>query len=151
MRSLNCEAHRLRFNGSWNSIYFPIWFLIPTKSICSRIGGTHYTHCSQIYTQIGDYFLLPLFFCFLCNFTEPISFMDTPTVQSARENAEAIISCKVKGDPEPSVSWYFNGQLLNGKLLFVSFVGILKYTRGWVVQNWIKLILTNTHTAHTHI
>lgn len=63
-----------------------------------------------------------IFFLRACNFTEPISFMDTPTVQSARENTEAIISCRVKGDPEPSVSWYFNGQLLNGKLLFISFV-----------------------------
>lgn len=49
--------------------------------------------------------------------TEPISFMDTPIVQSARENSEALITCMVKGDPEPSVSWYYNGQLLNGMYL----------------------------------
>lgn len=49
--------------------------------------------------------------------TEPISFMDTPIVQSARENSEALITCMVKGDPEPSVSWYYNGQILNGTYL----------------------------------
>lgn len=35
--------------------------------------------------------------------------MDTPTVQSAQENNDATIRCEVKGDPEPAVSWYFNG------------------------------------------
>lgn len=38
--------------------------------------------------------------------------MDTPTVQSAREKNDATIRCEVKGDPEPDVSWYFNGQLI---------------------------------------
>lgn len=41
--------------------------------------------------------------------------MDTPVVQSAREDKDAMIQCMVKGDPEPTVSWYFNGQLLNCK------------------------------------
>jgi Immunoglobulin domain len=36
--------------------------------------------------------------------------MDTPPVQSAREDKDATILCEVKGDPEPSVSWYYNGR-----------------------------------------
>lgn len=54
--------------------------------------------------------------------TEPISFMDTPIVQSARENSEALITCMVKGDPEPSVSWYYNGQLLNGMYILITYL-----------------------------
>ncbi|XP_035908761.1 neural cell adhesion molecule 2-like isoform X2 [Anopheles stephensi] len=43
---------------------------------------------------------------------EPISFRDTSTVQTAVEDKDATIRCEVKGHPEPSVSWYFNGQPL---------------------------------------
>uniref|UniRef100_A0A1S4H1B3 Neural cell adhesion molecule 1 n=1 Tax=Anopheles gambiae TaxID=7165 RepID=A0A1S4H1B3_ANOGA len=43
---------------------------------------------------------------------EPISFRDTNTVQTAVEDKDATIRCEVKGHPEPSVSWYFNGQPL---------------------------------------
>lgn len=49
---------------------------------------------------------------------EPISFRDTNTVQTAAEDKDATIRCEVRGHPEPSVSWYFNGQPLfppNGK------------------------------------
>ncbi|XP_058453999.1 neural cell adhesion molecule 2-like [Malaya genurostris] len=49
---------------------------------------------------------------------EPISFRDTRTVQTAVEDKDATIRCEVRGHPEPSVSWYFNGQPLfppNGK------------------------------------
>lgn len=48
---------------------------------------------------------------------EPISFMDTPVVQSVREEKDALIRCMVKGDPEPTVSWYYNGMQLNRKSL----------------------------------
>lgn len=43
---------------------------------------------------------------------EPISFRDTSTVQTATEDKDATIRCEVRGHPEPSVSWYFNGQPL---------------------------------------
>ncbi|XP_055591877.1 neural cell adhesion molecule 2-like [Uranotaenia lowii] len=49
---------------------------------------------------------------------EPISFRDTNTVQTAVEDKDATIRCEVRGHPEPSVSWYFNGKPLfppNGK------------------------------------
>ncbi|EDS35755.1 conserved hypothetical protein [Culex quinquefasciatus] len=49
---------------------------------------------------------------------EPISFRDTRTVQTAIEDKDATIRCEVRGHPEPSVSWSFNGQPLfppNGK------------------------------------
>jgi len=36
--------------------------------------------------------------------------MDTPIIQSAREGSDDTIRCEVKGDPEPTVMWYFNGQ-----------------------------------------
>lgn len=36
--------------------------------------------------------------------------MDTPIFQNATENKDATIRCEVKGNPEPSVSWYYNGQ-----------------------------------------
>ncbi|XP_052866717.1 neural cell adhesion molecule 2-like [Anopheles cruzii] len=44
---------------------------------------------------------------------EPISFRDTSNVQTAVEDKDATIRCEVKGHPEPSVSWYFNGQPLH--------------------------------------
>lgn len=31
--------------------------------------------------------------------SEPISFVDTPVVQSLREDRDAVIRCMVKGDP----------------------------------------------------
>lgn len=37
-------------------------------------------------------------------------------MQSVKENEEAFIKCMVTGDPEPSVSWYYNGQPLNCKI-----------------------------------
>lgn len=43
---------------------------------------------------------------------EPISFRDTNVIQTAVEDRDATIRCEVRGHPEPSVSWYFNGQPL---------------------------------------
>ncbi|CAO1325840.1 unnamed protein product, partial [Diamesa serratosioi] len=45
----------------------------------------------------------------------PISFEAYPNVQTAKEDQDATIKCKVKGVPEPKISWYFNGQqIVNG-------------------------------------
>lgn len=35
--------------------------------------------------------------------------MDTPTFQNATENKDATIRCEVKGNPDPTVTWYHNG------------------------------------------
>ncbi|XP_065079072.1 neural cell adhesion molecule 2-like [Ochlerotatus camptorhynchus] len=43
---------------------------------------------------------------------EPISFRDTNPVQTAVEDMDATIRCEVRGHPEPSVSWDFNGKPL---------------------------------------
>lgn len=51
--------------------------------------------------------------------TEPISFMDTPIFQNATENKDATIRCEVKGNPEPSVSWYYNGQQIICKYTYL--------------------------------
>lgn len=42
-------------------------------------------------------------------------FIDTPTIQSVKENEDASIKCMTTGDPEPTISWYFNGEALNCK------------------------------------
>ncbi|XP_031634905.1 neural cell adhesion molecule 2-like [Contarinia nasturtii] len=44
---------------------------------------------------------------------KPITFLDSQNVQSVKENDDAVIKCMVDGDPEPSISWYYNGQPLN--------------------------------------
>lgn len=43
--------------------------------------------------------------------------MDEQVIQSVKENDDAIIKCMVLGDPEPSVSWYYNGQPINRNAL----------------------------------
>lgn len=48
-------------------------------------------------------------------FLEPITFIDTQVIQSVKENDEAIIKCMVTGDPDPSLSWYYNGLPINRK------------------------------------
>lgn len=50
---------------------------------------------------------------FVCFFSEPITFVDRPEVESVKENEEAVIKCMVTGVPEPTISWYFNGRPLN--------------------------------------
>ncbi|XP_059613133.1 neural cell adhesion molecule 1-like [Phlebotomus argentipes] len=41
---------------------------------------------------------------------EEMRFVDTPIVQLAREHRDATIRCEVKGDPEPLISWDYNGK-----------------------------------------
>lgn len=55
------------------------------------------------------------------SFSEPISFVDTPNVQSVKEGEDAFIKCMTTGDPEPSISWYYNGEPLNCKLPIYDF------------------------------
>ncbi|XP_055838579.1 neural cell adhesion molecule 2 [Episyrphus balteatus] len=40
---------------------------------------------------------------------QKISFEETEQVQSVMENRDATVSCKVRGDPKPTISWYRNG------------------------------------------
>lgn len=40
---------------------------------------------------------------------QKISFEETEQVQSVMENRDATVTCKVRGDPKPTVSWYRNG------------------------------------------
>lgn len=51
-------------------------------------------------------------------FSEPISFIDTPTLQNAEEHKEAVVHCRAKGNPQPKINWYFNGQQIDGKFSF---------------------------------
>ncbi|KAG8227330.1 hypothetical protein J437_LFUL006288, partial [Ladona fulva] len=47
---------------------------------------------------------------------KPITFVDTPTVQVAKENQEEFaIRCEVDGDPEPTIVWSRKGKPLNDK------------------------------------
>ncbi|XP_055709346.1 neural cell adhesion molecule 2 [Phlebotomus papatasi] len=43
---------------------------------------------------------------------EEMSFVDTPIVQLAREHRDATIRCEIKGDPEPKISWDYNGKAI---------------------------------------
>lgn len=53
---------------------------------------------------------------------EPIAFVDTPVVQSVKEHTDAFIKCMVTGDPEPDVSWYYNGESLKCKNSYFYFL-----------------------------
>lgn len=55
-------------------------------------------------------------------FTEPITFTDTPILQVAEEKTDAFIKCKVEGSPQLTVTWYFNGQQITGRLLVHDFI-----------------------------
>lgn len=92
------------------------------------------------------------FFCVV----GPISFVDTPVVQSVKENETAVISCQVDGDPKPIISWLYNGYTIDGdnfstkwifefSLIFLPFVAVAddasKYMRsadGLIVKRVMK-------------
>lgn len=50
--------------------------------------------------------------------SEPIFFIDINPVQKAKEGETAHIKCKVKGNPVPKITWYFQGQQRKFELLF---------------------------------
>lgn len=81
--------------------FFFSYLLFPTISLCSIY--------SQVTCVYKFYFVI---------IAEPISFMDTPIFQNATENKDATIRCEVKGNPEPSVSWYYNGQQIICEFIF---------------------------------
>lgn len=41
---------------------------------------------------------------------KPITFVDTPTVQVAKENQNVLVRCEVDGDPEPKIVWTVKGK-----------------------------------------
>lgn len=63
---------------------------------------------------------------FFFYFSERISFVDTDDVQVAREDKEGKITCSVRGDPTPSVNWYFNGMPLNSMFILLLLYLIFK-------------------------
>lgn len=56
-------------------------------------------------------------FRYIISIAGPISFVDTPIVQSVKENETAVISCQVDGEPQPIISWLYNGVLIDGELI----------------------------------
>lgn len=41
---------------------------------------------------------------------EKITFTENTTILTVREGQNATILCEVKGEPQPNITWYFNGQ-----------------------------------------
>ncbi|KAM8717984.1 hypothetical protein ACLKA7_004656 [Drosophila subpalustris] len=46
---------------------------------------------------------------------QKITFTEKETVQIVREGQNATILCEVKGEPQPNVTWHFNGQPINAE------------------------------------
>ncbi|GLV31354.1 factor of interpulse interval [Carabus blaptoides fortunei] len=40
----------------------------------------------------------------------PITFIDTPLLQTGHEHQPAVIKCQVRGDPKPKILWKFDGR-----------------------------------------
>lgn len=52
-----------------------------------------------------------------------ITFEDTPAVQSVAMHSDALIVCKARGNPAPTVSWRFKGhRIVPGKLSYLQAV-----------------------------
>lgn len=41
---------------------------------------------------------------------EKIAFTENFTILTVKEGKDAFIRCEVKGEPQPNVTWYYNGQ-----------------------------------------
>ena len=58
---------------------------------------------------------ISLKFFFSKTLTEPISFENTPRVQTVEEGTEQFtLACVVAGNPLPEISWNVRGQLIRG-------------------------------------
>lgn len=60
-----------------------------------------------------------IYFTYFFIALEPITFVDPQNVQSVKENDNAVIKCMVTGDPEPTITWYYNGQPLNSNVYLI--------------------------------
>lgn len=52
-----------------------------------------------------------------CVITEPAEFIDTPSEVTAALGRSITLSCKVKGDPEPSLVWAKDSEEIFGEIL----------------------------------
>lgn len=97
---------------NWDKIYYRCILENHKKIIfCTYLLSLNISQCTYILQVTYIIFFFPI--------TEPISFMDTPIFQNATENKDATIRCEVKGNPEPSVSWYYNGQQIVCKYTYL--------------------------------
>lgn len=48
---------------------------------------------------------------------EKIAFAENSTILTVKEGKNAFIRCEVKGEPQPNVTWHYNGQpiIVEGK------------------------------------
>lgn len=54
---------------------------------------------------------------FILNVYTMIKFENAESVLTLNEGHDATIRCEVKGHPEPSIKWFFNGQEMTDKIL----------------------------------
>jgi len=54
-------------------------------------------------------FIEPVAFCLRYRLTEDITFVYAPSPQNPPIYSDALIHCRVSGEPEPEVSWKFRG------------------------------------------
>lgn len=59
---------------------------------------------NNLYTYI---LLFSVLFSFV--FVEKITFTENTTILTVKEGQNATILCEVKGEPQPNITWHFNG------------------------------------------